>query len=288
MHKFYRLVVSIYLLLTCFSCSTNKPEFGKTVFRQISGDSINIQKRIDKIKMLDNALFTSNSFIGREKIAIPYRLFKPEIAKKKSTKLPLVIVFHGSNAIGSDNIAQLGILAKLFASPKTQARYPAYVLAPQFQRRSSNYSLNYARQEYTSIAQPLLRDVLHLIDSLKQNLEIDNQRIYLVGYSMGGSTLINALSARPDLFAAGISISGVPQFENIRLLAKIPIWLIHGTADTENPFSSTVQFNKELSFNNKVRFWEFEGKAHNDIFSKELLGNELPKWIFSQKKDPSR
>lgn len=51
---------------------------------------------------------------------------------------------------------------------------------------------------------------------------------------MGGSTVINSLSSRPDMFAAGVSIGGIPQFENIESLVNIPIWLIHGNLDIEN------------------------------------------------------
>jgi predicted peptidase len=277
-----RSLIAIALILMYCSCGTKRPEFGRTAFKTSIGDSLSNKKQLKKIKDLSSDLFIPGSFVGREKIPIPYRLFNPNL-KDTTTKLPLVIVFHGSNAIGNDNIGQLGILAKLFASHSVQKKYPSYVLAPQFGRRSSSYVLDYGRKEYTAIAQPLLRDVIKLIDSLKQTINVDHKRIYVVGYSMGGSTAINALSTRPDLFAAGISIAGVPQFENIRLLAKIPVWLIHGTRDTENPYSSAVQFNKELSFAKHVRFWEFEGKAHNDIFSKEILGRQLPKWLFNQK-----
>jgi predicted peptidase len=193
-------------------------------------------------------------------------------------------VFHGSNAVGNDNTSQLGILAKLFATEEIQAKYPAFILAPQFPSRSSNYVLDYSRNVLTSVPQPCLTTALQLIDSLKSNLNIDEKRIYLIGFSMGASSVINALSLKLDLFAAGISISGIPQFNKVKTLTNIPIWLIHGNIDTENPFNSDKQFFEEVSQNNKTRFWEFDNLAHNDIFSPAILTDELPKWLFKNKR----
>jgi predicted peptidase len=101
---------------------------------------------------------------------------------------------------------------------------------------------------------------------------------------MGGSTAINALSLRPDLFAAGISIAGIPQFDKIDKLSNIPIWLIHGTDDTENPIDSDDEFYKELSGYNKIRFWRLKNKTHDNVFSIAILKETLPQWLFKQKK----
>jgi predicted peptidase len=99
---------------------------------------------------------------------------------------------------------------------------------------------------------------------------------------MGASTVINSLSARPDLFAAGISISGIPQFDKTQKLSEIPIWLIHGTNDTVNPISSNEQLYKEL--NKNIRFWKLKAKTHDNIVTSHILGEAMPKWLFKQVK----
>ena len=252
---------------------------GEKKIENTIADSLNTRLRIAKIKAIDNTVFEAGSFIGKGTPIINYRLLKPEQITKK---VPLIIVFHGSGAVGKDNIAQLGILAKLWAMPEIKSNYPAYVLAPQFLTRSSNYVEDKQRGLLTSVAQPCLETALQLIDSLKTSLNVDVTRIYAVGFSMGGSSVINVLSARPDLFAAGISISGIPQFDKAKILSTMPLWLMHGNLDTENPFASDAQFYKELQ--HKKRFWEFDGKAHNDIFSSLILGEAIPKWLFKHKK----
>ncbi|MDQ0637891.1 putative peptidase [Pedobacter sp. W3I1] len=270
----------VVLLCGILSCYKGVHTFGKTKIDK-SADSLYLKRRIAEIKGLNTDVFTKGSFKGTADTPIVYRLLKPNNTK---SKLPLVIVFHGSNAIGNDNASQLGILAKLFAMSEMQAKYPSFILAPQFPSRSSNYVLDESRKVLTSIPQPCLKTALQLIDSLKNTLNIDEKRIYLIGFSMGASSVINALSLKPGLFAAGISISGIPQFDHVKTLTNIPIWLIHGNIDTENPFNSDEQFFKEINQNNKTRFWEFDNLAHNDIFAPALLTDELPKWLFKNKR----
>lgn len=263
------------------SCSTTKKQFGQTIIENTADTTLSKQE-VFKMKSLNNDIFDTASFVGKEQIEIKYRLSKPK-QQKANEKYPLVIVYHGSGRpIGTDNKSQLGILQKLFASPDIQNKYPAYVLAPQFPTRSSDYVMDTTRNLLASTSRSCLNSVLQLIDSLKSNLNIDNKRIYVIGFSMGGSTVINSLSARPELFAAGISISGIPQFDKIHEMAAIPIWLIHGIDDTENPINSDEQFYKETSSN--VRFWKLKATTHDNVFTTQLLGETLPKWLFKQRK----
>ncbi len=267
------------LVLT--ACSTTKKQFGQVIIENTADTTLSKQE-ILKIRNLDNEMFDAASFVGKEQIEIKYRIFKPK-QQKTNEKYPLVIVYHGSGRpVGTDNKSQLGALHKLFASPDIQNKYPAYVLAPQFPTRSSDYVMDTTRNLLYSAPRPCLNSVLQLIDSLKSNLNIDTERIYVVGYSMGGSTVINSLSARPELFAAGVSISGIPQFDKIQKLKAIPIWLIHGIDDTENPINSDEQFYKETG--NNVLFWKLKATTHDNVFTTQILGETLPKWLFKQRK----
>ncbi|WP_430402885.1 prolyl oligopeptidase family serine peptidase [Fluviicola sp.] len=275
-----RTILSIFIaMIWLTSCVTNKKQFGQTIIEN-TVDTTFSKQEILRIRSIDNNVFDTATFLGIEQIEIKYRLFTPK--QKSKVKYPLVIVYHGSGAIGTDNKSQLGLLQKLFASPEIQAKYPAYVLAPQFPTRSSNYAIDTVRNVLRSKSSPCLNSVLQLIDSLKSNLNIDSSRIYLIGFSMGGSTVINSLFARPELFTAGISIAGIPQFDNTQILNNIPIWLIHGIDDTENPINSDEQFYKEMD--SRIRFWKLKATTHDNIFSALILGETLPKWLFKQKK----
>lgn len=276
-----KLVLALYLFTVLLpSCSTLNKEFGQVEIDDTERTQ-ETKNEILRIKSLDNSIFDSATFVNAAREEINYRLFRP-MQHKANKSYPLVVVYHGSGDIGTNNTAQLQLFQKLFASPDIQENYPAYVLAPQFSTRSSDYLMDTTRNMLYSTARPQLNLVFQLIDSLKMNLNIDTERMYVVGYSMGGSTVINSLSERPDLFAAGISISGIPQFDKAEALKDIPIWLIHGTSDTENPIDSDEQFFGEIG--TTVRFWKLESKMHDDIVIPEILGDALPKWLFKQRK----
>lgn len=271
-------LVALFILQTPAGAQSQQKIINRTA------DSIISKQELQNIRSQDNSLFEAAAFKGSDGIEIRYRLFKPRV-KNNTVKYPLVIVFHGSGAVGTDNTAQLGLLPKLFASADNQEKYPAYVLAPQFPTRSSDYMLDSSRHVLVSVARPCLQSVLMLIDSLKKTLNVDNKRIYAVGYSMGASTVINALSARPDLFAAGISIAGIPQFNKSQELRAIPLWLIHGIDDTENTIHSDEQFYQELHARNNILFWKLKETTHDNIFSTQLLGDTIPQWLFRQRKN---
>src|SRR5436190_21474978 len=66
---------------------------------------------------------------------MPYRLFIPEAAAR-TKPLPLVIWLHGTSGLGTDNKAPISaggneIGSRLWDSPEVQAKYPAFVVAPQ-------------------------------------------------------------------------------------------------------------------------------------------------------------
>lgn len=276
--KICLVVAIVSFLFGLYSCNSSNPKFGKR-FVVKDGDTISLQKLKGEIRSVSHTVFEIGTYTGNKNISIQYRLLKPKL-KSAINKLPLVIVFHGSAAIGNDNESQLGLLAKLWALDIIQKKYPAYVLAPQFSVRSSNYSMDKNRGVLVSVAQDPVRTTLQLIDSLKADLNIDSKRIYLVGFSMGASTVINTLSSRPDLFAAAVSIAGIPEFDQIESLVNTPIWLIHGNQDTENPFESDVQFYEERCTYKQTLFWEMDSLEHNDVLSTELLGEAIPKWLF--------
>ncbi|MGO4821777.1 MULTISPECIES: prolyl oligopeptidase family serine peptidase [unclassified Flavobacterium] len=276
--KCYLVVAMATLLLGLNSCNSSKPQFGKTLVPKDS-DTLSLQNTKAAIRKIPNTAFEIGSYSGNQHVPIQYRLMKPKV-NNPTKRYPLVIVFHGSGAIGNDNESQLGLLAKLWAVDSIQKKYPAYVLAPQFTVRSSNYTMDKSRGVLASVGQEPLPIVLQLIDSLRSTANIDNKRIYLLGFSMGASTVMNVLSARPDVFAAAVSIAGIPQFDKIESLAQKPIWLIHGNQDKENPFESDVQFYSERSMYDKTLFLEMDALAHNDILSMQLLGEAIPKWLF--------
>ena len=176
---------------------------------------------------------------------VNFRLLKPK-KLDETKKYPLILVFHGSGAVGTNNTSQMGVLSKMWLLPENREKYQAYILSPQFPIRSSNYHLDESRNVKVSESNEHLNLVLKSIDSLIIKENIDPSRIYVMGFSMGGATTSNAISKRPDLFAGAINVSGISQFDKMDELTKMPIWIVHGSLDTDNFPQSNFKFFEEM------------------------------------------
>jgi predicted peptidase len=177
-----------------------------------------------------------------------YRLLVPE-SPRTGRRYPLVLVLHGSGAIGTDNQAQLGPFARSWTSPGLRRRFPAYVLVPQFPARSAVYETSGVDALPISRPQPSLETALELVDKLLGDYPIDRGRVYAIGFSMGGSAVWDALTLRPELFAAAVPIAGVPRSAGAK----------------------------------RVRFREYEDIDHN-IPPDMILGTWWREWLFAQQR----
>lgn len=236
---------------------------------------------LDTISALPADLFAADTFTAPDGTTLRYRLLPP-LDPRPGVRYPLVVVFHGSGVIGTDNLAQLSRFPKTWAREDVRRRYPAYVLAPQFPERSAVYSGSEDDPGRSSIPGPPLPAALDLIDALQARLPIDSARVYAIGFSMGASAVWNALALRPDLFAAAVPIAGVPNPAAADRVARTPVWVIHGNADTENPIGPDRGMVETLRARPgaEVRFWEMDGMGH-DIPPALLAGDALMEWLFA-------
>ncbi|WP_034669591.1 carboxylesterase family protein [Chryseobacterium populi] len=211
---------------------------------------------------------------------LPYRLLLPR-KYNAAEKYPVVITFHNSTRIGNDNEKQLEPLSKIWLREEIYSQYHCFVIAPQFNERSSNYFKN-KNGVLESRPGDDVRLVLELLKGIENQYNIDPSRIYLVGYSMGASTAQNLMALAPQKFAAMISIAAVPDFSNLSAWKNKSILLIHGQNDTENPYIGSVELYSKLSGNKKLTFKTYTQLDHNNITIPFLLSDEIPKWLFKQ------
>jgi len=280
--KFAKFLSVLIFLLSVVSCVCHQTRFGTRTEIFDKKDSLKSLARIKEIKNLDYSDFKAGKF-DDGKVAVNYRLLKPKNLNP-TKKYPLILVFHGSGAVGTNNTSQMGILSKMWLLPENREKYQTYVLAPQFPIRSSNYHLDETRNVKVSESNEHLDLVLKSIDSLIIKEDIDPNRIYVMGFSMGGATTSNAISKRPDLFACAINVSGISQFDKMNELTNLPIWIVHGSLDTDNLPQSNFRFFDEMKSKGQIFLWEYKDKYHNNILSAELV-DEIPKWLFKQTKN---
>ncbi len=273
MDKQIRIGITILLVLLFSNFSNAQSQR----FDSSSVDSdmfVSVRAAINKIP--NNNFLTRNYKLNGSKL--PYRLLLPK-NYSSNRKYPLVINFHNSTRIGNDNENQLEPLSKIWIRDEIFGKYDCFVIAPQFSERSSNYS-----EEGILISKPSndVQLILKIIEEIENQYEIDKSRIYLVGYSMGGSTAQNLMSMAPQMFAAMVSVAAVPDFSNLKALKNKNILLIHGQNDTENPYNGSVELFNRLKGNKNLTFVTYTNLNHNNITIPLLLSEQIPEWLFKQ------
>ena len=281
-YRFLKLLFVIILIAgNTFLYCQQRVQYLNTRFDSLS--FIRVKKTLAALPI---DLYTKRNF-KQDQQYLPYRLLLPQ-NPDRNRKYPLVITLHNSSRIGTDNEKQLEPLALIWLRPEIRRRFPAYVLAPQFEERSSNYTPDPVRNILTAHPSAAVQTLIKLVLQLKQELNIDEQRIYLVGYSMGASTAQNLMSLRPDLFAAVVSIAAVPDVSDLQALKTRPIWLIHGDKDDENPFEGSQVLLNALKSGGQAKFTIYTDYNHHTIPFPFLTGTAIPQWLFKRKNNSVR
>ena len=177
---------------------------------------------------------------------------------------PLVVFLHGSG--GRGNAPETLLDWGRFLSSQGFLEASAIVLLPQCRKQAS--------------WQP--RDVAEFVEHACHHYRVDRDRIYLVGYSMGGFGTWAAAAAQPDLFAAMVPIAGGGNTEDATRLANIPIWAFHGAADKTVPARQTtkvIDAIREVGGAPKLTVFP---EAGHGISRQVCEMPELWQWLFQQ------
>jgi predicted peptidase len=218
---------------------------------------------------------------------MPYRLFRPVA----TGKLPLVVYLHGSGGLGDDNLKQLAFGnvfgTRVWLLPENQKRFPCYVLAPQTDRGWCRYDLSQSDAGPAKVLPGLgdgSRVALEVIDGLRREFAIDEQRIYVMGQSMGGAGVWNMITNRPDFFAAAVICCGSVSTEDGTGSIKTPVWNFHGDSDQTVPVSvSRDRMAARRKAGGHPIFTEYASVDHN-VYEWAFTEPELPKWVFDQRR----
>ena len=218
---------------------------------------------------------------------MPYRLFRPEA----SGKLPLVVYLHGSGGQGDDNLKQMG-LGNIFGTrvwllPQNQKLFPCYVLVPQTDRGWVRYDpgkLDKGVYEMVAGLGQGIQMALEIIDTVRHEFPIDEQRIYVIGQSMGGAGTWNAISNRPQFFAAAVTCCGSISKDDGTAAIDTPLWNFHGASDQTVPVSiSRERIAARRRAGGHPLYTEYAGVDHN-VWEWAFTEPQLPKWLFPQRR----
>jgi poly(3-hydroxybutyrate) depolymerase len=174
----------------------------------------------------DKFLIRSQTYQGK---TIPYRLFVPE-NYNPAIAYPLMLCLHGSGERGADNHIQVvgTRLATSWADSINQINNPCFVVAPQCP--TDEDWINGIHVDHVPITLNMLT-VMNILDSLGREFNIDTNRTYITGLSMGGFGTWDIIERYPDKFAAAIPICSGGDTTAVARIEHIPIWDFHGKID---------------------------------------------------------
>jgi predicted peptidase len=124
-----------------------------------------------------------------------------------------------------------------------------------------------------------------LIDELEKKYEVDKDRIYVTGLSMGGMGTWSLLHQFPERFAAGVPIcGGIDPFAADRLV-NIPLWVFHGAKDTAVPLArSTDVVDAIKTLGGKLVHLTIYPDLEHDSWTITYDNPEVYRWLLEQRR----
>jgi len=77
--------------------------------------------------------------------------------------------------------------------------------------------------------------VLALLASAGKTRNVDERRVVIVGFSMGGAGVYRLAARHPELFSAAIAVAGPAAAEDLEAGGRVPMFIIHGENDEVVP-----------------------------------------------------
>ncbi len=141
-----------------------------------------------------------------------YWFFDPQTQPDENAHYPLLIFLHGASLCGT-NMDKVKRYGPISAVAKGRC-IDSYIMAPQ------------------NPGGPWKPDkVMKIVDWAIAHYAVDTTRIYVYGMSLGGYGTIDVAATYPDRIAAAMAICGGATAKDLSGLARLPLWIIHGTAD---------------------------------------------------------
>lgn len=203
----------------------------------------------------EKAVFTGHDASGAWDASIPFGLALPkDYVPAGGERHPLVIYLHGDSGNGqNDNRNLTQQTARFFAhQAQTESSYNAFILSPQVPGGNKFVNVSYDQGPYQQ-ALGASTDSMSLTEQLIGYLtdpanrgqlgatlginpdDIDTNRLYIVGESMGAYGVWDTLGRGTIEYAGAIAVGGSGPINRLDEIVQTPLWTIHGRNDSTVP-----------------------------------------------------
>jgi predicted peptidase len=223
----------------------------------------------------------SGNFVDGLGNTMPYWFFLPD-GYVSGQSYPLVTFLHGSGDGGNSTRWHIDTLFNA-TQGVYGSEYKSFLLVPQVQLPPYNYNWTSSVSENMAI---------QLIDQIISSYNVDSNRLYLTGLSMGGFGTWDYIADYPKKFAAAIPLSGGGNPSTAPIIKDIPIWAFHGAADTnvypsqtDNMYYAiqnagvTIEYTRPAGVGHNGAAWLtfYDGSTYQNS-----KGQHLYEWMFAQ------
>lgn len=134
--------------------------------------------------------------------------------------------------------------------------------------------------------------VMNIVKWVSERYDVDLSRLYVLGMSLGGYGAIDFAAAYPNETAAAMGLCGGVTERKLANINKVPMWIIHGTADSAVPVSESRRVKAAMEAGDpetpRLRYDEYVGVEHAPLARLFYL-KETYEWLFKHSTaDPSR
>ena len=192
-------------------------------------------------------------------------------SQNEKQKWPLLFYLHGSPDCGDDvDKIKRGGIARLLAQPVSRKDWPFITVSPL---------------SPAGWFKPA--ELSALLDALEREYNVDTERIYVTGLSMGGFGTWAWAAHEPQRFAAVAPVAGRGDPSQAARLVDLPVWAFHGDADGNVKPSGSINMVEAIkkAGGTKAKLTLYPGVGHNSwdrtygdpAFYKWLLSNTRKK-----------
>lgn len=195
---------------------------------------------------------------------MPYRLYVPKAYSPK-TSMPVIVALHGLGATEDSFFEAYGRKLPLLAE-----QHGYILVAPLGFRVDGGYGWGVA----VAPADPAARrsaamselDVLESLAQVRAMYNVDPDRIYLMGHSLGAIGTWKMAAKFPDLWAAIGAFSGQGAPMTMPLMKQIPAFVVHGDNDpTVNVRGSRTMVEAMKTHGVDHKYIEVPGGNHTNV-----------------------
>jgi predicted peptidase len=221
-------------------------------------------------------------------VTIRYMLFAPKDYKADGKKWPLMLFLHGLGECSNDDLSRVKIHGPAhFVDSRPD--FPFVVVTPQLPPPPGyKEGAAYTSEQIIALAHDAWKPepLAKLVDHLAGKLNIDPDRVYVTGLSMGGYGTYRLVAAHPERFAAAVAICGGGEPEMAKSLARIPIWVFHGAKDATVPLAIGQKMVDQIKqVGGDVKFTVYPDVGH-DSWKRAYANQKVYDWLLAHKRKP--